>query len=46
MVYGNVVVKNEHKNDICYNEIGLYVQFIDTALGPPVNKPGRACEIM
>ena len=32
--------KNEHQNDMCYNEIGLCAPTIDTILGPMVTQLG------
>ena len=35
------VVKNGHKKDTCYDEIGLYAQYINTIVKLIVNKIGR-----
>ena len=32
--------KNEHQNNMCYNEIGLCAPTIDTILGPMVTQLG------
>ena len=41
-----LVIKNGHQKDTCRNEIGLYVQNVDTILGWIVTTFGRVLEIV
>lgn len=41
VIYDKHVVKNRHKKDMCYDEIGLYAQYIDTIVILIINKIER-----
>ena len=34
-------VKNGHQRDMCYNEIGLFGQYIDIVVGPTAKTAGK-----
>lgn len=38
-VCGRLVVNNEHQKDMCYEEIGLCAQKLDTILGSTEGEP-------
>ena len=41
---GKLVLKNEHQEDVFYNEIGLHAQIKDTILNLVVNTIGRTLQ--
>ena len=41
---GKLVLKNEHQEDVFYNEIGLHAQIKDTILNLVVNTIGRTSQ--